>query len=743
MRFAARATALLLLATGVVAAQTVEDNFPRPASLQGAVDFWTRVYTEVGTNGGFLHDPVNLRVVYEVVRFQETPTSRQRRREIGRLSDHYSDILNRLADSRDGLSTEAAQVLALWPVDVSDETLRQAAGRLRFQLGQADRFEAGLIRSGRWKPYIRDVLTERGLPVELAVLPHVESSFDPTAYSKVGAAGMWQFTRSTGLRYMQIDHIVDERRDPFLSTIAAAKLLSDNYSVIASWPLALTAYNHGLAGMRRAVQQQNTSDIGVIVDNYKGRTFGFASRNFYAAFLAALDVDANAERYFGPVQQDAADDTAVIEMSDYIDASAIARALNVRIDELRRLNPALMDTVWAGDKFVPKEFALRLPSDLAANAESLLAAVPATERFALQRPDEFHRVRRGETLSAIAGQYRLSVAALVRANSLRSQNFIREGQLLTLPIANSRAAVPLADSALAGGRYTVRRGDSIARIARRLGVPEGSLLSANGIDDRNRIYEGQTLSIPGAANESSTQDDVAVVLASNSTIENPTIETATIASEQNIALAADIVAEPVDFLLDVEAEAEPAEEEEIAAIDEDAEPTLDSNVLASMQARLAADPSDYSVADDNSIEVQSLETLGHYADWLQIRTQRLRDINGFSFREAVAIGQRIKLDFDAVSTAQFEQRRLAYQESVQESFFSAYQIAEIHDHVIRSGESLWLLAQRTYSVPVWLLRQYNPDLNLDRISPGTIVKFPRLRRINPSTAQVPTESELG
>jgi membrane-bound lytic murein transglycosylase D len=738
MKFAARATVLLLMVTGLAAAQSNE-NFPRPASLQPAVDFWTRVYTEVGTQGGFLHDPVNLAVVYHVVRFEGTPTARQRRREIDKLSDHYSDILNRLADSRDGLSTEEARVLALWPAKVSDSTLKQAAQQLRFQLGQADRFEAGLIRSGRWKPYIHGVLAERGLPSELAVLPHVESSFDPTAYSKVGAAGMWQFTRSTGLRYMQIDHIVDERRDPFLATVAAAQLLADNYSVISSWPLALTAYNHGLSGMRRAVRQQNTSDIGVIVQSYQSRSFGFASRNFYAAFLAALDVDTNAERYFRTVRLDAPDDSVIVKVPDYIDAGTIASALKLRVDDLKRLNPALMDTIWAGDKFVPKGFMLRLPGNFSGDADKAMAAVPGTQRFALQRADEFHRVRRGETLSAIAGQYRLSVDTLVRANGLRSQNFIREGQMLTLPVTSPGSAVVLASAVDASGQYTVRRGDSIAAIARRLGVAEGTLLAANGIRDKNRIFEGQTLNVPGVGSEAIAQNDVAVVLASN----NVTETSSSLASEGNLALAANIVAEPVDFLLDVEAEAEPAADEQAETIDEDAEPTLDSNVLASMQARLAADPSDYSVSGDNRIEVQSLETLGHYADWLQVRTQKLRDMNGFSFRQAVVIGQRVELDFSAVSPAQFEQRRLAYQERVQETFFSAYQIAAIQEHVIRSGESLWLLAQHTYSVPVWLLRQYNPDLNLDRVSTGAVVKFPRLKRINSSAAQVPTEGELG
>ena len=202
------------------------------------------------------------------------------------------------------MNNEEERILKLFPEGTSNAEFRAAAGRLRFQLGQSDRFRAGLIRSGTWKPYIHDVLAKRGLPLELAALPHVESSFDPTGYSKVGAAGMWQFMRSTGVRYMRIDHIVDERRDPFFSTDAAARLLADNYSVIQSWPLALTAYNHGLAGMRRAVQQQKTTDIATIVAKYQSRSFGFASRNFYTAFLAALEIDSNPERYFPNLKLD-------------------------------------------------------------------------------------------------------------------------------------------------------------------------------------------------------------------------------------------------------------------------------------------------------------------------------------------------------------------------------------------------------------------------------------------------------
>jgi len=724
MRKAAYAIVLSITLVGAAVAQESNTAFPRPDSLKPAIDFWTRVYTEVDTKSGFIHDSQQLNVVYTII---DVPSnSRQRRRLIQRSTDHYREILNKLAGDRGNLSTEEARVLSLWPKDVSDAELRRATRRLRFQLGQADRFLAGLVRSGRWKAYIHKVLDDNDMPRELAALPHVESSFDPTAYSKVGAAGMWQFTRSTGVRYMQIDHIVDERRDPFLSTEAAARLLQDNYAVIQSWPLAITAYNHGLAGMRRAVRRQKTDDIGVIVESYTSRTFGFASRNFYVAFLAAVDVDANAERYFGPFDPDPPADFVLATTTDYMDAATVARAVNVPVNELRRANPALMDTVWAGDKFVPKGFELRLPSRNASDPVALLAAVATGDRYAAQRPDEYHRVRRGETLSQIAERYRVSLAALVRTNNLRSRNFIRTGQLITLPIGASASRSSLAQVSReplpSDGEYVVRRGDSVDLIARRFGVDETTLLSANEIANRNRIYEGQVLRVPEFTNAAAeTQTGRPIVV----TASDPVIETVAESEIAQVAAAAPpprpIIGQPAVFTLIAEQRGLPAGRVE--------EAVLDDNVLASEQAQLAADPSDYSVAANSTIEVQANETLGHYADWLEIRTQRLRDINGMPFRQAVVLGQRIELDFSTVEAASFEQRRLAYQEDLQESFFSTYQIADIEDHVIRTGDSLFLLALRTYRIPVWLLRQYNPDLDLDRVNPGTVVKFPRLRPI--------------
>jgi membrane-bound lytic murein transglycosylase D len=719
-------------------ADAQNELFPRPAELEPAIKFWTRVYTEIDTNEGFIHDSLRMDLVFQTVRAPNDVGSRERRRRIERAQELTRNILTKLASgTREGLNNEEERILKLFPEGTSNAEFRAASGRLRFQLGQADRFRAGLVRSGTWKPYIQEVLAKRGLPLELAALPHVESSFDPTGYSKVGAAGMWQFMRSTGVRYMRIDHIVDERRDPFLSTDAAARLLSDNYSVIQSWPLALTAYNHGLAGMRRAVQQQKTSDISTIVAKYQSRSFGFASRNFYTAFLAALEIDSNPDRYFPNLKIDPPSDTSTITVPAFMTVDTLADALNLREATLRALNPALTDIVWSGDKFVPQGFELRLPRDTAAVAEALLGTIDTDKLFAAQRPDREHRVQRGDTLSKIAAEYRISLAALMSVNGMTNRSMIRVGQMIRLPTDGVtappdatlvRAAAPAAPPATAAlattsaeGVYVVRSGDSIERIATRLGVDPQSLIAANDIRNRNVIQVGQQLIIPTAPG---------AVVAAVAIVTPPTP-----ASEPPLAAAAEspaAVAAAPAASADVTAALAPAVLENglpAPAGDAEDEVVADAGALEIEQDVLAADPSDYSVSAANEITVQALETLGHYADWLEIPTQRLRDVNSLSFREAVVLGQNLTLDFGRIDAPTFEQRRRAYHQQIQSDFFAAYQIEEIESHVIKPGESLWILAARRYNVPVWLLRQYNPDLNFDRIQAGAVVRFPRLKAI--------------
>lgn len=420
---------------------------------------------------------------------------------------------------------------------------------------------------------------------------------------------------------MQVDHVLDERNDPFMATRSAGKLLAYNYSITGNWPMAITAYNHGLGGVRRAMREYGDTAYVDILRKYDGRTFGFASRNFYVAFLAAKQVDQNVEQYFPNMVVDKPVNFATTSLSSYIPLEDLVDALGVSERQMTDYNPSLQATIVTGNKHLPKGFEVRVPASLLnAPINELVAAIPAASWDSEQLPDMFHTVGRGDTLSQIAETYKTRVSTLVALNGLRSSHSIRAGQKLRLPAAGP---APVADTVVA------------------------------------------SVDLPVA--DEAEQEATPFVLA-----------------------------------------------EDLAA-----------TLRGTLQTALLSDPSDYSVAaNDSTIEVHPLETLGHYADWLEIKTQRLRDLNGLAFRTPVEVGDRIRLDLGTVDATQFEERREDYHRRQQDAFFRENVISGITEHVIVSGESVWILSLRKYDVPLWLFRQYNPSLDLHNIQPGMRVQFP-------------------
>jgi membrane-bound lytic murein transglycosylase D len=414
--------------------------FERPAALEPAVEFWTRVYSEVDSLSGFIHDSRNLDIVYDTLRLNWYDSPQVQERQIARALSGYKDALRALADGeRENLTERERKVLAQWGDRADAGTLTAAADRLRFQRGQADRMRDGIARAGAWEKRIRRMLRDAGLPEALAALPHVESSYNPHAQSHAGAAGLWQFTGFTGRHYLRVDHVVDERLDPVRSTEGAIRLLEKYYSRLHSWPLTITAYNHGLSGVRRAVRETGSSDIDVIVQNYAGPRFGFASRNYYPAFLAAMDVAANAQAYFGPLDRHPANDYWVVKLPDYMQFGDLVRQLGLETDAVKSLNPALQQAVWTDNKRLPRGYPLRLPATTANRTiTALLTRVKGHNR---QIPDRFYRVQEGDTLSAIALRYDHSVGDLMALNNLSSKNMIRVGQSLRLSPSHGDAAV--------------------------------------------------------------------------------------------------------------------------------------------------------------------------------------------------------------------------------------------------------------------------------------------------------------
>jgi membrane-bound lytic murein transglycosylase D len=251
--------------------------------------------------------------------------------------------------------------------------------------------------------------------------------------------------------------------------------------------------------------------------------------------------------------------------------------------------------------------------------------------------------------------------------------------------------------------HTIARGDTLSEIASTYKTNVSTLVALNNLSSSHRIRAGQQLRLPAAGPAPAVEPPV---------VEPPAADPVVVAS-------ADVPA--------VEAPAVVTEQTPGAMADE-AVATMPSTT----QTALLSDPSDYSVATDKTIEVHPLETLGHYADWLGIRTQRLRDINGLAFRTPVEVGQRIRLDLGSVDAQTFEALRVAFHREQQDGFFRENVITDVTEHVIRRGESIWVLALREYNVPVWLFRQYNPGLDLHNVQPGTRVQFPVLTNADTS-----------
>lgn len=674
--------ALILNAGTVFAA----GDLPVPEGLRTEIDFWKRVFAATGRDTGLVHDSLYVGVVYGEVSLKDL-SPRARRSAIRAAVRDYRNVLQRLADRRPGeLSEKEQRVLDAWGPNPSRATLQAAAGRLRVQQGVKEKFRDGLVRSGRWRDHIQKTLEEHGVPEGVAALPHVESSFQPHARSSASALGMWQFTRSTGRRFMRIDNVMDERLDPWRATTAAAQLLKYNHSLVDSWPLAITAYNQGVGAMLRAIRQLGTRDIETVVRRYKGRTFKFAGRNFYVELIAAVEIEEEAERWFGPVNFEPPIAYVMVQVPDFMRLNTLAGALGVDSSTLASLNPGMRPRVLNSSKYVPRNYLLRAPP--MADAEGRIAAIGNDERYASQIRDRNYVIEPGDTLSLIAQRYGTSVSKLMEANNLRNRHRIRAGQTLEIPgLASNRAAEPIREGAAS---YRVRRGDTVGAIARRAGMSEDDLLALNEIGNRNRIYVGQELRL--------TSEHLPV----------PETPVAEIEPQAEADAAGEAVTETV-------VAAAPAVEPA---------PTGPSFGVVSL-----ADPNDYTVLDGDQVQVEAAETLGHYADWLEVRTQRLRDLNGLRFGSPVSIGNRLRLDFSRVSRDTFTQRRVAFHHELQEAFFSDYHVVGVNEYKVRRGDSVWQLMRRN-DVPMWLLRQYNPGLDPDTLEVGAELMFPRLQAKN-------------
>ncbi len=493
---------------------------PRFPELESKVEFWRDVFTTHTSRHLVFHDPEIADLVWTVHDVSHIVDSNksdsQKSRELRAYTDRYAASL---AKTLERLETSPPQndeenrILRLLMDHAGKLPSRTVlAKRIRIQKGLGDKLCESYRRAVRYLPKMKAVLTSHEVPEELAYLPLVESGYHIGAHSKVGAVGVWQFMRSTGRRYLHVDGVVDERRDPLLATEAAAKYLRANYDRLGEWPLAITAYNHGENGIDYAVRKLGTRHLPTIIAKHQSKYFGFASKNFYAEFLAANDAMKIAETRC-PKTDIALFERDTVEIDAYVGFMQLAATARVDPAVLAELNPALTGDVVRGRLRVPKGYRLFLPAGASTSFRDAYASLPSPARSSSQTSYEgIHQVRAGETLSEIAGRYRVSVTTLQRLNGMKDPKRLRVGQRLKVPVAGAESATASSKSgsssgstvqhtARGGSSNTVRvaAGETLSHVARRNGISVSELQRHNGIRNASSVRVGQTLKIPSSA----------------------------------------------------------------------------------------------------------------------------------------------------------------------------------------------------------------------------------------------------
>ncbi len=356
-------------------------------------------------------------------------------------------------------------------------------------------FQAGLDRSYRYLPYIRAEFAKAGLPEDLVWLAMVESQFTPRIDSHAGAGGMWQFMRSTGRRYgLRSDWYLDERYDWKKATQAAVQYLSELYTMFdGNWPLAVSAYNMGEAGLEGAIASAGGErDLWTLIETPPAsRRIRLETKRFYAKFLASAIVANNPEQYGFEARPQDAEVTDYITVDGSYSLADIEKEIGASQGSLARLNPHFIQ----GYTPPARTSYLSVPSDQRERVASAIGSMPELRLGT-------HTVQRGETLSVIAATYKVSVAELQQTNHIKSPKSLQVGQKLVIPgFADSSAAPAAVAVAVEPGAtaYTVRTGDSLSTIATAHRVSVKDLQRWNNLGSRTGIRAGDRLVVASSA----------------------------------------------------------------------------------------------------------------------------------------------------------------------------------------------------------------------------------------------------
>ncbi|MCX5863472.1 MAG: LysM peptidoglycan-binding domain-containing protein [Deltaproteobacteria bacterium] len=653
--------------------RAAQDPFPLYDCVTPNVSFWCDIYGKYPSTQGVLHDKRDLRVIYEVLDVEgvfEAGAKERDRQRIERAKERYLDILKSLAAGVPPQNREEKRVAGLFGPRATAEDFRLAQDNIRFQSGQKDNFEKGLIRSGAYLAEIKQIMASYGVPEDLAYLPHVESSFNYKAYSKFGAAGIWQFTESSGKQFnLDVDYAIDERRDPIKATHAAARMLRHNYELLGTWPLAVTAYNHGVNGMMRAKAAKG--DYERIFQEHESELFKFASRNFYSEFLAAREVAKNYRTYFGQLPIEPPVNSKTVTLPNYALMNDLVKHLKVDLETFKALNPALREPVHLGQKLIPKGYEVRVPQQ--GKAVRLADNIPSEILKEDQAQTNMYQVRQGDTAYSIALTHGITVTDLLRGNGLDEQAVICPGQNLRIPSLGERGTL----AAVVGKKTEPPRPAGLIPV-----VPGGKTAAQSG---------GEVVSL---------------------------VKLAGAPGSAQVVQPVKVASLP---------EATPAKAPEPAKAKGAQCPSLTpAKVLGNLGIEVVKKQGKtYGV-----VRVEAEETLGHYARWLGVRAWDLRHFNNLRYEQALAVNQQIKIPLAKGSKEKFEAQRYEFHKEMVEDFFAAYRLMEgTRTYRVKQGDTIWSLCQSEFELPFWLIKKYNESVDFTQLKPGLHLVVPRVESI--------------
>jgi membrane-bound lytic murein transglycosylase D len=354
----------------------VSSEFHIPSSLKPTVSFWLSIYTQYTTQHVVIFDSHHPEVVYDVLDFRELArTARNKvvyeivsKKRVKKAMEAYRRALLRLArhPKPKHPTPEEENILQAIRKLPHRHPFSELARQVRAQTGQRDNIIKGLLAAETFFPKMEQIFIKMGVPIELTRLTLVESSFNLNATSKVGASGVWQFMPASGKEFMTVDYNrnIDERRSPLKATVAAAKLLRRNYRILGHWALAVTSYNHGVRGLPRLDEDEaDFNDISHIFDSCskkrRGHTLGYASRNYYAEYLAVLHAEAYRYLFYGKPPVAPVQPVAFKRVKAGKTAAQVAAEHKLSLQQFKLYNPDILSLRAR----LPKGFLVAIPGE--------------------------------------------------------------------------------------------------------------------------------------------------------------------------------------------------------------------------------------------------------------------------------------------------------------------------------------------------------------------------------------------